>query len=96
MSGKIYLVQGEGQLVAMTERAYDTEDVLQSLPAYYPDLLAGEQINPESPRRWLLLSREAPPPSEDGGKDELMVGCIPERTTGGERTGYSQSGHTAR
>ena len=73
MSGKIYLVQGEGQLVAMTEQAYDTEDVLQGLLANYPDLLAGEQINPESPRRWLLLSREASLPSEEGGAGRWSV-----------------------
>ena len=57
-SAKIFLVddQQEG-LIPMTETAYVTEDVLQDLLARYPDLLPGDQIDPENPRRWLLVSR---------------------------------------
>jgi hypothetical protein len=56
--GGIYLRQ-PGGLVRMSEQPYETEDVLQSLLADYPDLLAGDEGEGE-PRRWLLLSREAP------------------------------------
>jgi hypothetical protein len=57
--GKIFLVGNEGdRLIPMVETGYTTEDVLQVLLAQYPDLLAGDQINPEAPRRWLLVSRE--------------------------------------
>ena len=67
MSGKIFLLQDGGQLLEMSENEYDSEDLLQSLLAQYSDLLAGEQINSDIPRRWLLISREMPVPSKEGG-----------------------------
>lgn len=73
MSGVIYLVQGEGKLVPMTEQSYDSEDVLQRLLADYPDLLGGEQMNASVPRRWLLLAREAGLPSEEAGGDRWSI-----------------------
>jgi len=36
-----------------------SEDELQALVARHPPLLGGEQMNPEAPRRWLLVRREA-------------------------------------
>ena len=56
--GKIYLREKDG-LVPMTEARYDAEDVLQKLLADYPDLLAGDQMRPNEPRRWLLITRSA-------------------------------------
>ena len=67
MSGDIYLLQEGGTLVPMAEAAYDSEDLLQRLLAEYPSLLAGEQIDTATPRRWLLVSREAGVPSREGG-----------------------------
>lgn len=49
---------GSSKLVRMEESAYKSESVLQKLLADYPDLLAGDQIDPSSPRKWLLVSRE--------------------------------------
>ena len=56
MAGEIFLLNGE-QLVAMRERAYDSEALLQGLLAKYPHLLAGDELA-GSPRRWLLVKRE--------------------------------------
>lgn len=56
MTGKIYLVQGEGQLVGMTEQAYDTEDVLQRQMADFSDFRAGGRIIPTSPYGQLMIS----------------------------------------
>ena len=68
MSGGIYLIQDDGKLVRMPEEEYVSEDVFQELLASYPDLLAGEQMNEQSPRRWLLIEREiGVPDEEDGG-----------------------------
>jgi hypothetical protein len=67
VSGGIYLIQNDGQLVEMTERTYDSEDLLQGLLAQYPNLLAGDQMDNSHPRRWLLISRERGVPSEEGG-----------------------------
>lgn len=55
-SGGIYL-RRDGELIAMTERPYATEDALQALLAEHPGLLAGDQFG-DAPRRWVLLSRE--------------------------------------
>jgi hypothetical protein len=62
VTGDIFLLQDDGQLVELNEAAYETEALLQSLLAQHPDLLAGKQISPDSPRKWLLISREMPIP----------------------------------
>lgn len=67
MPGGIYLIQDDGKLVEMKQQAYDSEKLLQRLLSEYPNLLAGDQIDPRTPRRWLLISREVPVPSEEGG-----------------------------
>lgn len=51
----------------MDEQPYDAEKTLQELLAKHPDLLAGEQIDSEEPRRWLLITREMAVPREEGG-----------------------------
>ncbi len=57
-SARIFLVEGERKLTQMTETAYVKEDDLQIMLANYPDLLPGDQINPDDPRRFLLVARE--------------------------------------
>jgi hypothetical protein len=63
----IFLVQHDGKLVRMEHGPYESEDLLQTLLAEYPDLLAGYQITPQSPRRWLLVDREVGLAHESGG-----------------------------
>ena len=57
----------------MDEALYDSELLLQELLAKYPDLLAGEQINGDAPRRWLLVTREMSIPGEDDGYGRWSV-----------------------
>jgi hypothetical protein len=65
---KIFLVgDDETRLTPMVETPYRIEKVLQLLLSRYPDLLPGDQMNPENPRRWLLVKREMGVP---GGIDE--------------------------
>jgi len=67
MSGGIFLIKDDETLIEMTEKEYDSEELLQELLAKYPNLLAGDQIDSEFPRRWLLVSREINvPDAEDG------------------------------
>jgi hypothetical protein len=73
MTAAIYLLQNDGTLIAMASQAYDSEQLLQSLLARHPDLLAGEQIDIEKPRRWLLVSRELSVPTEEGGDGRWSV-----------------------
>jgi hypothetical protein len=51
VAGRIYLLNGESKLIAMEESAYDSESLLQKLLADHPDLLSGEQINTDEPKR---------------------------------------------
>jgi hypothetical protein len=73
MSGGIFLIQGSGVLVEMKEQPYDTEAVLQSLLANYPNLLAGDQIDVATPRRWLLIAAEMGVPGEEDGGDRWSL-----------------------
>ena len=61
---EIFVITGGEQLVPLAQEAYASEDLLQVLLAKYPNLLAGDQITPGEPRRWLLVKREAAIPDQ--------------------------------
>jgi hypothetical protein len=67
LAGRIYLLNDDSKLTAMEEAPYDSERLLQKLLADHPDLLAGDQINAEEPRRWLLVTCEMAVPGEQDG-----------------------------
>jgi predicted transport protein len=73
MADSIFLIQGEDQLIEMGEKPYDSEALLQKLLAKFPDLLAGGQIDTDSPRHWLLIKREMGIPAEEAGGDRWSV-----------------------
>jgi hypothetical protein len=64
--GSIFVLREDGTLIEMQETPYDSEALLQQLLADYSNLLAGDQINPDKPSRWLLVSREMRVPGNDG------------------------------
>ncbi|MBE9094550.1 hypothetical protein [Tychonema sp. LEGE 07203] len=65
MAGGIYLIQDDDRLVEMMEQPYDSEDQLQDLLVTYPNLIAGDQIDRATARKWLLISREAAVPTDE-------------------------------
>ncbi len=66
--GQIFLVEPNQQtLVPMQEEPYEQEVILQDYLVTYPDLLPGDQIDPNNPRRWLLVKREIGIPAMVGG-----------------------------
>jgi hypothetical protein len=73
MNPGIFLIQDNDELVEMNEQLYDSEDLLQTLLAKYPSLLAGSQIDAKAPRKWLLIGREFGVPSEEGGADQWSL-----------------------
>jgi hypothetical protein len=73
MDSGVFLLQGEDKLVHMVEQPYEAESLLQILLAAHPDLLAGDQIDPANPRRWLLIEREAGVPAAAGAADWWAV-----------------------
>ncbi len=73
MDAGVFLLQGDDTLIRMIERPYEAESLLQVLLATHPELLAGDQIEPSDPRRWLLVEREAGVPATTDGADWWAV-----------------------
>jgi hypothetical protein len=69
----IFLVSDSGQLQRVDHQLYASEDILQELVAKHPEILAGDQIDPEAPPRWLLLRREAAIPDTTDGEDRWWL-----------------------
>jgi len=69
MKDKIFLIDKDQKLVELNETEFITEDQFQELLENYPNLLSGNQINPENPRKWILISREFGVPSEMNGNN---------------------------
>ncbi|HVJ28075.1 MAG TPA: hypothetical protein VM493_11070 [Vicinamibacterales bacterium] len=69
MNSKIFVLNEDNRtLTSLDEGPFENEDIFQELLERYPDLLAGDQMNPSAPRRWLLVSREyGVPGAEDEG-----------------------------
>lgn len=73
MTGKIHLIKDNDELVAMDEKKYKQEIDFQDLLENYPDLIPGDQIDSENPRRWLLVKRELGLPFEEQGVKSLSL-----------------------
>src|SRR5260370_41099476 len=71
---KIFLMhENDERRAPMVETSYEREEILQLLLARSPDLLPGDQIDPENPRRWLFVAREMPVPGEEAGVDRWSL-----------------------
>lgn len=55
---RIYVRNEAGGLEPLMEKRFDKEVDLQKLLAEHPELLEGTQIQPDNPRRWILITRE--------------------------------------
>jgi len=73
MGKKIFLLDHNNELDEMTETLYDSEDLFQELIEKYPAILAGDQINPENPRRWIFVTREMGVPGAESGSDRWFL-----------------------
>lgn len=58
MTERIFVRDPQGKLEALEEDSFLNEAELQELLAECPALLDGAQMQPDAPRRWLLLARE--------------------------------------
>lgn len=67
MTGNIYILQDD-RLIGVEEAPYPKEEVLQRQVSLFADqLIPGAQIDPDKPRRWLLVTDEAGVPNAEGG-----------------------------
>jgi hypothetical protein len=69
----IFLLKGSEDLEKVPFQQYDSEDLLQSLIEKHPELLAGDQINPDDPVRWILVKREAGVPAGEQQGDRWAI-----------------------
>src|SRR5690554_1356713 len=69
MKDKIYILNNENKLIELNENDFVNEEQFQLLLEDYPNLISGSQINPDNPRRWILISREIGIPGEQGGNN---------------------------
>jgi hypothetical protein len=70
----VYAIQNDGSTAAMSRIRCKSEDrELQRILERNPDLLPGDQIDPDDPRRWLLLKREMPVPDPGTGSDRWSI-----------------------
>ena len=70
--------KGRTELERLPGEPYEDEDLLQRLVDEHPEILPGEQIDPEDPVRWFPITREAGiPDSENSGSrwavDHLLL-----------------------
>ena len=69
----IFLLDGHGELERIPHRDYQNEDLLQLLVDRHPELLVGDQINPDDPPRWIVVRREAGIPASEGGVNRWSI-----------------------
>lgn len=70
----VYVIQDDGSTSEMSRIRCKNEDrELQRILERNPDLLPGDQMNPDDPRRWLLLKREMPVPDPGTGADRWSI-----------------------
>lgn len=73
MSKAIYLLQNDGQVIDMREQGFESEEFIQNLIAQHPDLLAGDQFNSASPKKFALVSREMGVTNKPDGSDKWAI-----------------------
>ena len=72
--GRVYVIHDDGDTKEMDRIRCQNEDrELQLILEKNPDLLPGDQIDPEDPRRWLLIKREMPVPDPNTGSDRWSI-----------------------
>lgn len=69
----VFVIQKDGSLSALLPAEFTTEDDFQKLLAKHPDLIPGNQVDPTSPRRWILVTRELGIATEQEGGDRIWL-----------------------
>ena len=73
----VYVMHADGSTQLMDNIRCKSEELeLQRILEQNPDLLPGDQIDPEDPRRWLLIKREMPVPDPATGTDRWSIDFV--------------------
>jgi hypothetical protein len=73
MAAVMYGATGDGELVELRETAFAKEVDLQDFLSKHPALLAGDQMNPSDPRRFVLVTAEAGIAIAEGAGDYFSL-----------------------
>ncbi|MCD6461423.1 MAG: hypothetical protein J7L61_01620, partial [Thermoplasmata archaeon] len=71
-SGVIFLLTDKG-LIPLKEEKFKSEDKFQEWLASHPELIPGDQISRDTPRKWLLIGREIGVPDSEEGKSRWSL-----------------------
>lgn len=63
----MFVLKEDGSLIPLKPTQFVLEEHFQRLLEDHPELFAGDLIDPEEPRQWLLVAREIDIPSEANG-----------------------------
>jgi hypothetical protein len=69
----MFVLKEDKTLIEMKPASFASESDFQLLLEQFPALLSGGQIDRQSPRRWILVAREMPVPSDDGSGGRWSV-----------------------
>lgn len=69
MEDQIFILNSNDELIELNESKFKSELIFQELLENYPNLISGSQIDPDDPRRWILISREVGIPKEENGSN---------------------------
>jgi len=72
----VFLLRGEDSLVPMQPGKFAFENDFQRLLARFPELLVGDQIDPQNPRRWILIKREQGISTGEAGSPTWAVDLV--------------------
>jgi hypothetical protein len=67
MPDNLFLLKGEDSLTKMNLAQFANEDIFQKILARFPDLLTDADFGEGTPRRWMLIGREAGVTDKEGG-----------------------------
>lgn len=73
MAGSIFILDENDKLIELKQSKSDSEDIFQELIEKFPNILAGDQISPDNPRRWIFIGREVGVPSEANGGNQWFL-----------------------
>ena len=69
----VLVLQPDGTMASLKPAPFAEEARFQELLAQYHDLLAGDQIDPDAPRRWLFVDREVGVPDAADSADRWSL-----------------------
>ncbi len=73
MAAIMYAASGDGDLIELKETLFTKEVDLQDFLTKHPALLAGDQMNPSDPRRFVLITAEAGIAISEGAADYFSL-----------------------